>query len=146
MLAEDLKVLLASSYAYQLKAHFFHWNVEGVRFAQLHEFFGDLYNEVFNSIDKNAEIVRQLDEYAPGSFDRFRSLSIVDSQTKVPRATLMIEELLEDTNKMLDLTKRMFTVATEENQEGIADFVAGRIDAFAKHAWMLRSFLKADRD
>jgi len=143
MLAEDLKVLLASSYAYQLKAHYFHWNVEGSDFAQLHEFFGDLYAEVFDSVDKTAELIRQLDEYAPGSFDRFRSLSIVDSQTKVPRAKLMLEELLEDTNKMLDLTKRMFTVAEEENQQGIADFIAGRIDAFAKHAWMLRSFLKA---
>lgn len=143
MLAEDLKVVLASSYAYQLKAHYFHWNVEGSDFAQLHEFFGEIYEEVFDSIDKSAEIIRQLDEYAPGSFDRFRGLSIVDSQTKVPRAQLMLEELLEDTNKMLDLTKRVFTVATEENQEGIADFIAGRIDAFAKHAWMLRSFLKA---
>lgn len=143
MLAEDLKVVLASSYAYQLKAHYFHWNVEGSDFAQLHDFFGDVYEEVFGSVDKLAELVRQLDEYAPGSFDRFRSLSIVDSQTKVPRAQLMLEELLEDTNKMLDLTKRVVTVATEEKQEGIANFVAERIDAFAKHAWMLRSFLKA---
>ena len=143
MLAEDLKVILASSYAYQLKAHYFHWNVEGSDFAQLHKFFGKLYEEVFDSIDKTAEVIRQLDEYAPGSFDRFRSLSIVDGQTKVPRARLMLEELLEDTNKMLDLTKRVFDVAVEGKQEGIADFIAGRIDAFAKHAWMLRSFLKA---
>ena len=143
MLAEDLKVVLASSYSYQLKAHYFHWNVEGSDFSQLHDFFGGIYQEVFASIDTAAEVIRQLDEYAPGSFDRFRSLSIVDSQTKVPRAKLMLEELLEDTNKMLDLTKRVFTVAVEEKQEGIADFIAGRIDAFAKHAWMLRSFLKA---
>ena len=143
MLAEDLKVVLASSYAYQLKAHYFHWNVEGSDFSQLHDFFGGIYQEVFASIDTAAEVIRQLDEYAPGSFDRFRSLSIVDSQTKVPRAKLMLEELLEDTNKMLDLTKRVFDVAVEEKQEGIADFIAGRIDAFAKHAWMLRSFLKA---
>jgi len=143
MLTDDLKVLLASSYAYQLKAHMFHWNVEGSDFAQLHDFFGELYAEVFASIDKTAELVRQLDEYAPGSFDRFRSLSIVDDQTKVPRAQLMLQELLHDTEKMLDLTKRMVGVAQEEGEEGIANFIAERIDAFAKHAWMLRSFLKA---
>jgi len=143
MLTDDLKVLLASSYAYQLKAHMFHWNVEGSDFAQLHDFFGELYAEVFASVDKTAELVRQLDEYAPGSFDRFRSLSIVDDQTKVPRAQLMLQELLHDTEKMLDLTKRMVGVAQEEGEEGIANFIAERIDAFAKHAWMLRSFLKA---
>lgn len=142
MLSDDLKVLLASSYAYQLKAHMFHWNVEGSDFAQLHDFFGEVYAEVFASIDKTAELVRQLDEYAPGSFDRFRSLSIVDDQTKVPRAQLMIQELLTDSEKMLDLTKRMVVVAQQEGEEGIANFVAERIDAFAKHAWMLRSFLK----
>lgn len=143
MLSDDLKVLLASSYAYQLKAHMFHWNVEGSDFAQLHDFFGEVYAEVFASVDKTAELVRQLDEYAPGSFDRFRSLSIVDDQTKVPRAQLMIQELLQDTEKMIDLTKRMVGVAQQEGEEGIANFVAERIDAFAKHAWMLRSFLKA---
>ena len=142
MLSDDLKVLLASSYAYQLKAHMFHWNVEGSDFAQLHDFFGEVYAEVFASVDKTAELVRQLDEYAPGSFDRFRSLSIVDDQTKVPRAQLMIQELLQDTEKMIDLTKRMVGVAQQEGEEGIANFVAERIDAFAKHAWMLRSFLK----
>ena len=142
MLTADLKVVLASSYAYQLKAHMFHWNVEGSDFAQLHEFFGNVYQEVFDSVDQTAELIRQLDAYAPGSFERFGTLSIVDGQTNVPRAKLMIKELLEDTNKMLDLTKRVFTVAEEANEQGIADFIASRIDAFGKHAWMLRSFLK----
>jgi len=143
MIVEDLKVLLASSYSYSLKAQYFHWNVEGSDFAQLHDFFGDVYQEVYDTIDTNAELIRQLDSYAPGSYNRFRELSTVADQTKVPRASMMIEELLEDTNKMLDLTKRMFTVAEQENEQGIADFIAGRIDAFAKHAWMMRSFLKA---
>ena len=97
--------------------------------------------ELYKAI--NAELIRQLDSYAPGSYNRFRELSTVADQTKVPRASMMIEELLEDTNKMLDLTKRMFTVAEQENEQGIADFIADRIDAFAKHAWMMRSFLKA---
>ena len=142
MLTADLKVVLASSYAYQLKAHMFHWNVEGSDFAQLHEFFGNVYQEVFDSVDQTAELIRQLDAYAPGSFERFSTLSIVDGQTNVPRAKLMSKELLEDTNKMLDLTKRVFTVAEEANEQGVADFIASRIDAFGKHAWMLRSFLK----
>jgi DNA-binding ferritin-like protein len=37
MLADDLKTLLATEYAYSIKAQFFHWNVEGPDFAQLHE-------------------------------------------------------------------------------------------------------------
>ena len=61
MLAETLKTLLATSYALSIKAQHFHWNVEGPDFPQYHEFFGNYYEEVYGSIDKLAEIIRQLD-------------------------------------------------------------------------------------
>ena len=146
MLADNLKTLLATEYAFVIKAQFFHWNVEGPDFAQLHEFFGDLYNEVYdNSIDRTAEYIRTLDDYAPGSFERFMELSRLSGQTKVPRARLMIEELLIDNGQMIELLNECFAAAEAENQQGIANFVAERIDAHGKHGWMLRSFLKDAR-
>lgn len=146
MLADSLKTLLATEYAFVIKAQFFHWNVEGPDFAQLHEFFGDLYEEVYdNSIDKTAEYIRTLDDYAPGSFERFGELSRISGQTKVPRARLMIEELLANNEQMIDLLNETFAVAEQENQQGIANFIAERIDAHGKHGWMLRSFLKDQR-
>ena len=146
MLAESLKTLLATEYAFVIKAQFFHWNVEGPDFAQLHEFFGNIYEEVYdNSIDQTAEYVRILDDYAPGSFERFMELSQLTGQTKVPRARLMIEELLNDNQKMIALLNETFAAAEQENQQGIMDFLAERIDAHGKHGWMLKSFLKDNR-
>ena len=146
MLADSLKTLLATEYAFVAKSQFFHWNVEGPDFAQLHEFFGDLYEEVYsNSIDRTAEYIRTLDDYAPGSFERFLELSRISGQTKVPRARLMIEELLANNEQMVELLNETFSVAEQENQQGIANFVAERIDAHGKHGWMLRSFLKDQR-
>lgn len=147
MLADDLKVLLATSYAFAVKSQFFHWNVEGRDFAQLHEFFGELYSEVNdNAIDRAAEFIRVLEEYTPGSFERFSELSLVPGQTKVPRAQLMIQESLADNQTVIDLLNQCFQSATEERQEGIANFIAERLDAHGKHGWMLRSFLKEDRE
>ena len=61
MLADDLKTLLATQYAYVIKAQFFHWNCEGSDFGQLHKFFGKIYDEVFeNGIDQTAEFIRIL--------------------------------------------------------------------------------------
>ena len=146
MLADNLKTLLATEYAFVIKAQLFHWNVEGPDFAQLHEFFGDLYNEVYdNSIDKTAEYIRTLEDYTPGSFERFAELSVIKGQTKIPRARLMIEELLANNGQMIQLLNETFTVAESENQQGIANFIAERIDAHGKHGWMLRSFLKDNR-
>lgn len=146
MLADALKTLLATEYAFSIKAQLFHWNVEGPDFAQLHEFFGNLYEEVYgNSIDKTAEYIRTLDEYTPGSFERFNELSKIQGQTKIPRARLMIEELLANNGQLLELLNQCFQIATDENQQGIANFIAERIDAQAKHGWMLKSFLKDQR-
>ena len=146
MLAESLKIVLASNYAFSIKAQFFHWNVEGPDFAQLHEFFGNIYEEVNdNAIDRCAEFIRVLDDYAPGSFERFSELSIIQGQIKVPRAKLMLEELLQDTDNILPLLNTTFQEAAAEQQEGIANFIAERIDAMGKHRWMLRSFLKDAR-
>jgi starvation-inducible DNA-binding protein len=146
VLADDLKTLLATQYAFVIKAQYFHWNVEGADFAQLHNFFGEIYEEVYNnSIDSTAEYVRVLDEYTPGSFERFQELSLIQGQTKIPRARLMIEELFADTQILVDHLNQCFASAEQENRQGIADFVAGRIDAIGKHRWMLRSFLKDQR-
>jgi len=146
MLADSLKILLATEYAFSLKAQLFHWNVEGPDFAQLHEFFGNLYEEVYNnSIDRTAEYIRALGDYAPGSYERFAELTIIQGQTKIPRARLMIEELLANNSQMLDLLNETFSVAEQENQQGIVNFIAERIDAHQKHGWMLRSFLKDQR-
>ena len=146
MLADSLKTLLATEYAFSIKAQLFHWNVEGPDFAQLHEFFGNLYEEVYgNSIDKTAEYIRTLDEYAPGSFERFNELSQIQGQTKIPRARLMIEELLADNMTLINLLNDCFAVAEQENNQGIANFIAERLDAQAKHGWMPKSFLKDQR-
>lgn len=146
MLVDDLKTLLATQYAFVIKAQLFHWNVEGPDFAQLHEFFGNIYEEVYeNSIDQTAEFIRILDDYTPGSFERFAELSLITGQTKIPRARLMIEELFADAEQLIALLNQCFDVSEAEDQQGICDFLAGRIDAMGKHRWMLRSFLKDSR-
>ena len=146
MLTDALKTLLATEYAFVIKAQLFHWNVEGPDFAQLHEFFGSIYEEVYdNSIDKTAEYIRILDDYTPGSFERFQELSQIKGQVKIPRARLMIEELLANNQQIIDLLNQTFAAAEQENQQGIMDFLAERIDAHGKHGWMLKSFLKDNR-
>ena len=145
MLSDDLKVLLASSFSFYLKATNFHWNVEGPDFPQYHEFLGNLYTEVYASIDKVAEYIRALDSYAPGSLSRYSELTIIQDQLMIPKAELMMEELFADNTKMIEFLNHCFASAETENQQGIANFIAERLDAHQKHGWMLRSILKKTR-
>jgi len=142
MLSDNLKVLLASTNSLSIKVQYFHWNVEGDNFPQYHEFFGNLYEEVYASVDKIAEYIRTLDSYAPGSLTRYAELTIIEDQVKIPRPNLMFAELLSDNGKMIDLLNACFASAEDENKQGIANFIAERLDAHEKHSWMLRSILK----
>ena len=145
MLADDLKILLASNFAYYLKAHAFHWNVEGPDFGELHKFFQKIFEDSYSAIDHIAEYIRYLDEYAPGSFERYTELSTIAGQTKIPRARLMIEELLANTQQMIDILNTCFASAENENQQGIADFVSQRLSQHGKYYWQLRSYLREER-
>ena len=145
MLADLLKTYLASTFAYYLKAHYFHWNVEGPDFGELHKFLSKIYQDAFDAVDPIAEYIRTTEEYAPGSFQRFQELTQIQGQTKVPRARLMLEELLADTETMKDLSKNLFDAATQAGREDIADFAANRQGAHGKYAWQLKSYLKDAR-
>ena len=146
MLKDDLKVLQASSAVYSIKASGFHWNIEGSNFPQYHAFLGDLYADVYGTIDAIAEYIRALDSYAPGSLTRYSELSVIQDQIKIPRAELMFEELMQDTDTLLQCIMTAFMSATQENQQGIANFLSERQSIMQKHQWMMRSILKKDRE
>ena len=52
--ANDLKTLLADSYALLAQTHLAHWNVEGPDFFQLHTAFQSQYEELFTAITSAA--------------------------------------------------------------------------------------------
>ena len=142
ILVKLMRIAFASEYSFYLKAHNFHWNVEGALFQQFHELFGTIYEEVYGSIDDFAENIRKLGAYTPGSFDRFNMLSKIDDENGVPTAEQMVQILLEDSDKMAVIFKAAFDSAEAAGEHGLADFLAGRQDAHRKHSWMLRSTLK----
>ena len=137
-----LKTAFASEYAFALKAQNFHWNVEGPLFAQLHELFDKIYNEVYDSIDTFAEQLRALDTYTPASLQKFSMLTKVEDENAVPEFHGMLSELLEDSEKMANMFRIVFTMAEAAGDHGLSDFLASRQDAHKKHSWMLRSCLK----
>ena len=146
MLADNLKVLLASTQSFAIKSQNFHWNVEGSDFPQYHAFYDTLYSDVSDTIDKIAEYIRILGHYTPGSLTRYAQLSIIQDQTKIPRAELMFQESLHDCEQMIQLVTAMFAEAANENQHGIENYMAELQDLYGKKAWFIRSILKKARE
>ena len=116
--------------------------MEGPLFKQLHDLFGVIYEEVYDSIDTFAENIRKTGAYTPGSFQRFSMLTLIDDETQLIPAEAMVLELLEDSTKMSEMFQVVFRAAEELGEHGISNFLADRQDAHQKHSWMLRSTLK----
>jgi starvation-inducible DNA-binding protein len=141
-LAEAAKVAFASEFSFYLKAHNFHWNVEGATFLQYHDLFGKIYEEVYASIDDFAEKIRSIGSYMPGSYTRFSMLSQIDDAVEVLPVDQMLATLYEDNEKMLVTLKMAYDYAEQAGEHGFSNFLAERMDAHRKHGWMLRASLK----
>jgi starvation-inducible DNA-binding protein len=141
-LQKAAKAAFASEFTFYLKAQFFHWNVEGIHFRELHDLFGTIYEEVYGSIDDFAEKIRALGAYAPGSNSRFNALTRISDEVEVLPAEQMIIELLQDSDNMVVLLKRVYDIAESEGEHGFSNFLAERMDAHRKHSWQLRATAK----
>ena len=142
-LIQEMKVSLASTFAFYLKAHGFHWNVEGANFPQYHEFLGNLWEETFGAVDPLAEHLRTLEAYAPASLSRYMELSIVKDELNIPSAMSMMVKLKDDNAAIIDLLTTTQALAEKYKKMGIANFLQDRMAAHEKHGWMLRSITKA---
>lgn len=142
-LIASTRVLLANTFVMYFKAHTFHWNIEGMHFSQYHDFFGNIYEDVYGAIDPTAEEMRALDAYAPISLmELYNDKTIQEETTRLVFIRDMLSSLQTANEKVIESLNKVFDIATREKKQGIADFVAGRIDVHNKHAWMIRSSLK----
>lgn len=142
-LTASLHIALANTFVMYFKAHSYHWNVEGADFAQYHGFLDDLYNELHDAVDPLSERIRVIGQYSPHSLKDLLGSSTIEEDTDKPRSPReMFNNLLDANDKVVDSLNKVFELATKNNKQGIANFVADRLDVHAKHAWFLKSLLK----
>lgn len=139
-LIEALRRCFANVFNEYLHAHGYHWNVVGKDFPQLHEFFQEIYEDVYGSIDPLAEIMRKLKQ--PAVFQ----LSEISSLRSTPEinpadAEGMLKALFDINNQVIMSLNIVFREANALNQQGVCNFIADRIDMHQKWAWQLRSTL-----
>ena len=141
-LIQSLKKAHANNFAFYMLAQGYHWNVEGILFSQFHKFFGKLYEDLQSAIDPMAEKIRTLGAYAPFTMEQLDELRTIRGNVESSNPMDMLSDILRVNDIMLGTLNEAFKLADQLNKQGIADFLAARIDAHEKHGWMLRSHLK----
>jgi len=139
-LTDSLNNLLSNTAVLYFSSHRAHWNVEGVDFREYHDLFGEIYADTYDSIDPIAESIRKLGDF-PIALGDAEDMSAYEDDSATTDARELAMDIYEKNKMYLELVKDAFNVATDSNEQGIANLLAGRIEMHEKWDWQLRASL-----
>ena len=140
-LVDKLRTLLADTDTVVHQAQGYHWNVRGADFAQYHELFGDIYGDLYGSIDPIAENILKLEADSPFSLSDFTEMRSIPDAMPCVTAKDMMTALHMSVKALIGSLNVAFEAASVADQQGVANFLADRIDATQKWEWQLRRSL-----
>ncbi len=141
-LASKLAEVLADLNIMSAVSHGFHWNVKGMDFSEYHAFFGGIYEDVSGAIDPTAENILKLGFDAPYLLQDFLSLTSVSvGRVRSSDPRTMLQQLADINAQVIKCHYEAFNTANECNAQGVADFLAGRIDIHEKWQWQIAASL-----
>ena len=136
---ESLRKSVSNTLVMYSHAHGYHWNVRGDDFAVYHSLFGEIYSDVFSSVDPLAEYIVKLGGVAPKRItESIANATLADAVVDSVDPQFMVQALARDNDVVLETLNVAFQVATNANQQGLANFLAERIDQHQKWAWQLK--------
>ncbi|MDZ4763523.1 MAG: DNA starvation/stationary phase protection protein [Chloroflexota bacterium] len=126
------------------KTRNYHWNVTGIHFGALHEFFEKQYDNLEAAMDEVAERVRQLGGISLGTLAQVaQHAALKEEPGVVPTAEQMIQNLLADHETVIrQLREDVDATAEEYGDMGTSDFLTALMEDHEKMAWMLRAHLE----
>lgn len=141
-LCDQLVTLLGNVASFYWRAHASHWNVTGTDFSEFHALFEAIYSDVYESIDPLAENILKLGYSAPANLAAVIAVrDMPDTEAANNDPSALATMLLTANADILDDLDDAYQRASAEEQQGIATFLADRIDMHSKWSWQLRASL-----
>ena len=139
-LVTSLKKMLAEAYVLYHTIHGFHWNVEGVDFYEYHKMFDDIVADIYENLDPIAENIRKLGASTPFTMSELVKLSDIKEVGLVSKEAKELSKTFLNINEQyIKNIKDVFKVANKDDEQGIANFIAERIDNHQKYSWFLKA-------
>lgn len=140
--AQKLAVLLSDVVTAKFILHGYHWNVTGPDFGEFHEFFETLYEDYDASIDPLAENILKLGFPAPYLLNDFSEMTCINEERLDGMSSrALLESALRVNSHVIECHYSTFALVSDANKQGLADFLAGRIDVLEKWNWQIKAFL-----
>jgi starvation-inducible DNA-binding protein len=140
--AEKLAQVLADTVTAKFILQGYHWNVLGPDFGEMHDFFSELYKDVDSSIDNLSENILKVGFPAPYLLSDYVELSVIKEERQDGSSSqFLLQSSLRVMSSLYDCHTEALKLAESCDLQGLMDFLAGRIDMYAKWKWQIKSYL-----
>lgn len=141
-LSGALKKVLANAYVLYHTIHGFHWNVKGSDFYEYHKLFDEIVDDIYDNIDPIAENIVKLGDVAPFVMSQLSSMASIKEVGLFSKEAKELTQKFREMNlEFIEQLKLTFNIANKEDEQGIANFIAERIDRHQKWDWFLKASL-----
>jgi starvation-inducible DNA-binding protein len=139
---EALDRVLADEFLLFVKTQSYFWNVEGVRFRELRQLFGENREDLAHIVDIVAERKRALGAFAEGATAEFAARSALrENPGRIPGAEEMLRNLYADHQAVVRYLIESADLCERLMDRGTMDLFIRLIQKHQKTAWTLDASL-----
>jgi starvation-inducible DNA-binding protein len=137
-IGEELRHLLADTFALYLKTKNFHWHMSGPHFRDYHLLLDDQSDQIFAITDDIAERARKIGETTLHSISEISKFQRLEDNSKpFVEPKLMLAELHHDNLQLVEYMRNTHEITSEHNDVATTSLLENWIDEAERRAWFL---------
>ena len=139
---ELLNKLLAELTLAERNVHILHWNIVGKQFKMVHEYFQEIYEDLYEKIDEVAELVRIHEELPKGNLSEALEIATIEEIESMNNFNHVesIGLALQDIEVLIDLTNELFEASEKDKLFDVNDVMGSHLGDYGKFKYFLESF------
>ena len=137
-IGEELRHLLADTFALYLKTKNFHWHMSGPHFRDYHLLLDEHADQIFAITDDIAERARKIGETTLHSISEISKFQRLEDNSKAfVEPKLMLAELHHDNLQLVEYMRNTHEITSAHNDVATTSLIENWIDEAERRAWFL---------
>ena len=137
-IGEELRHLLADTFALYLKTKNFHWHMSGPHFRDYHLLLDEQSDQIFAITDDIAERARKIGETTLHSISEISKFQRLEDNSKAfVEPKLMLAELHHDNLQLVEYMRNTHEITSAHNDVATTSLIENWIDEAERRAWFL---------
>lgn len=139
---KKMNTYLANLAVLNTKLHNLHWNVEGKRFMQIHNYTEELYDDFFEKYDDVAEIMKMKGEFPLVKLSEYQEAATIEElDSKKYSGDEVLNEVLKDLKEMKKLATEIRSDADEVDDFEVVGEFEDHVADYSLNIWFVSAKL-----